>query len=123
MQYRRFEPAELTRHLEQILKALYELEESDDDFAICLDRALVVTVPFLEVLRQPRDRKAYTTLAEVEAVQEGLVRIERLRWSSLYNLDNAQRATAIALRQIANAFLALRDDLETGRHRSTWRLV
>jgi hypothetical protein len=84
---------------------------------------LVVTVPFLEVLRQPRDRKAYTTLAEVEAVQEGLVRIERLRWSSLYNLDNAQRATAIALRQIANAFLALRDDLETGRHRSTWRLV
>ena len=123
MQYRRFEPAELTRHLEQTLKALHELEDSDDDFAICLDRALVVTVPFLEVLRQPRDRKAYTTLAEVEAVQEGLVRIERLRWSSLYNLDNAQRATAIALRQIANAFLALRDDLETGRHRSTWRLV
>jgi hypothetical protein len=123
MQCRRFEPAELTRHLEQTLKALHELEDSDDDFAICLDRALVVTVPFLELLRRPRDRKAYTTLAEMEAVQKGLIRIERLRWSSLYNSDNAQRATAIALRQVASAFLSLRDDLEAGHHRSTWRLV
>lgn len=82
-----------------------------------------MTIPFLEMIRRPRDAKSCTTLPELQAVQTGLHGIERLRWSGLYNSNNAQRATAIALRQIANGLLALRDDLESGHHRSTWLLV
>jgi hypothetical protein len=44
-----------------------------------------------------------------------------LRWAGQYNADNAQRATAIALRQMANAMLSLRDELEDARHVSSWR--
>jgi len=108
--------------LEATLEALFELEEEDDDFAICLDRSLSITLPFLELVRRSYAGKtSAVSLNDIAAVQRGLHRIERLRWAGQYNSDNAQRATAIALRQMANAMLSLRNELEDARHVSNWR--
>jgi len=105
--------------LEETLKALFNLEEEDGDFAICLDRSLSITLPFLELVRKSYvAKRSAVSSDDIAVVQRGLHRIERLRWAGQYNADNAQRATAIALRQMANAMLSLRDELEDV---SSWR--
>jgi hypothetical protein len=108
--------------LEETLGALLDLQEQDDDFAVCLDRSLSITLPFLELVRRSYvDKSSAASSEDIAAVQRGLHRIERLRWAGHYNADNAQRATAIALRQMANVMLSLRDELEDTRHISSWR--